>query len=39
VIYCIVPGVMGGCEELPAAMKDMCETTLEGQLVDACPAE
>ena len=39
VIYCIVPGVMGGCEALPAAMKDQCETLLEGQLVDACPAE
>ena len=39
VIYCIVPGVMGGCEPLPAAMKDQCETLLEGQLVDACPAE
>jgi len=39
VIYCIVPGVMGGCEALPAAMKDQCTTLLEGQLVDACPAE
>ena len=39
VIYCVIPGVMGGCEALPAAMAGECETTLEGQLVDACPAE
>jgi len=40
VIYCIVPGVMGGCEPLPAAMKDMCESPdFGGTLVDACPAE
>ena len=39
VVYCIVPGAMGGCEAIPAAMKDQCTTLLEGQLVDACPAE
>lgn len=39
VVYCVVPGVMGGCEELPAEAAAMCESTLEGQLVDACPAE
>ena len=40
VIYCIVPGVMGSCEPLPAAMKDMCESPdFGGTLVDACPAE
>lgn len=39
VIYCVIPGAMGGCEALPAAMAGECETTLEGQLVDACPAE
>lgn len=39
VVYCVVPGVMGGCEELPAEAAAMCETTLEGQLVEACPAE
>ena len=39
VVYCVIPGAMGGCEALPAAMAGECETTLEGQLVDACPAE
>lgn len=40
VIYCIIPGAMGGCEALPAAMKDMCESPdFGGTLVDACPAE
>ena len=39
VVYCVIPGAMGGCEAIPAAMKDQCETLLEGQLVDACPAE